>query len=186
MGYAAKREIILNELGAALAGVREEDAERLTAAIMGAEQVFVVGVGRVLLMLQAFAKRLNHLGVRANFVGAIDEPAITENDLLLVGSGSGNSAVPVAIAKIARKHGARIFHIGSNPKSTLTEIEDDFLKIPTSTKLDLPEEIPSQQIMSSLFEQSLLLLLDAVAMMLAEQKGIEDLHVLWRFHANLE
>ena len=44
MGYAAKREIILNELGAALAGVREEDAERLTAAIMGAEQVFVVGV----------------------------------------------------------------------------------------------------------------------------------------------
>ena len=98
MGYAAKREIILNELGAALAGVREEDAERLTAAIMGAEQVFVVGVGRVLLMLQAFAKRLNHLGVRANFVGAIDEPAITENDLLLVGSGSGNSAVPVAIA----------------------------------------------------------------------------------------
>ena len=40
--------------------------------------------------------------------------------------------------------------------------------------------------MSSLFEQSLLLLADTVAMMIVEEKEIIDLHALWRKHANLE
>ena len=55
-----------------------DDYNQLLNMICDSEKVFVVGVGRVMLMLQAFAKRLNHLGITANYVGAIDEPAITE------------------------------------------------------------------------------------------------------------
>ena len=48
------------------------------------------------------------------------------------------------------------------------------------------DEIKSRQIMSSLFEQSLLLLADMTAMLIADRKNITDLHSLWRKHANIE
>lgn len=184
--YGQARDLVLGELAQALGSVEAADVERLAEMICGAEKVFVVGVGRVLLMLQALAKRLNHLGIEANFVGAIDEPAITEKDLLLVGSGSGESAVPLAIVKIAKRYNAKIAHIGSNGRSSMAEYEDLFLRIPCRTKLDLPDEIDSRQPMSSLFEQSLLLLGDILAIRIIEKKGITDIHALWKKHANLE
>ena len=186
MKYTEAKDTVLQELQTVFANVKEEEVLALTAAICEAESVFVVGVGRVLLMLQAFVKRLNHLGIEATYVGAVDEPAITENDLLIVGSGSGESAVPLAIVKIARTHHARIAHIGSNAFSSMTPYEDLFIRIPCSTKLNLQDEIKSQQVMSSLFEQSLLLLADMVALLIVDKKQITDLHALWKKHANLE
>ena len=185
MKYTEAKDTVLQELQTVFANVKEEEVLALTAAICEAESVFVVGVGRVLLMLQAFVKRLNHLGIEATYVGAVDEPAITENDLLIVGSGSGESAVPLAIVKIARTHHARIAHIGSNASSSMTPYEDLFIRIPCSTKLNLQDEIKSQQVMS-LFEQSLLLLADMVALLIVDKKQITDLHALWKKHANLE
>lgn len=186
MHYSEARETLAAELNLAVGSVDENAAEKLAELICGSEKVFVVGVGRVLLMLQAFAKRLCHLGIEANFVGAIDEPAITDKDLLIVGSGSGESAVPLAIVKIAKKYGARVAHIGSNAQSSMTDYEDLFVRIPCRTKLALADEINSSQPMSSLFEQSLLLFGDALAMMIIDKKNITDIHALWKKHANLE
>lgn len=186
MDYNSAKKTVLSELDLVFDQIDEQSVNELVKAICDAEKVLVVGVGRVLLMMQAFVKRLNHLGIEANFVGAIDEPAITEKDLLIVGSGSGESAIPLAIVKIAKKFQAKIVHIGSNENSSMTPYEDDFVRIPCRTKLNLKDEIESQQVMSSLFEQSLLLLADMVAMMLVEKKHIIDLHALWKKHANLE
>ena len=91
MSYGDNYEMILGELQQSLGGVDEEAVKELVDSICNAQQVFVVGVGRVLMMLQAFTKRLNHLGIQANYVGAVDEPAITDKDVLIVGSGSGES-----------------------------------------------------------------------------------------------
>lgn len=168
-----------------MAAVNEGSVERLVDMLLDSEQVFVIGVGRVMLEIQAFAKRLNHLGIGAHCVGDINEPAITSRDVLVVASGSGESAIPVAIAKIARRHGAGIIHIGSNPNSSLAPLSDLFVRIPTKTKLQLAGELESKQIMSSLFEQSLLMLGDAVALMIAERKRLAA-DELWRHHANLE
>jgi 6-phospho-3-hexuloisomerase len=186
VNYQEAHRLIVSEVSQALDLTDAENAERLVDMICEAEKVFVVGVGRVLLMLQAFAKRLNHLGIEANFVGAIDEPAITEKDLLLVGSGSGESIVPVAIAKLAKKYGAKVAHIGSNANSSMKAYEDLFVRIPCRTKLNLEDEIDSRQPMSSLFEQSVLLFLDSEVLLIAERKNIKDLSALWRKHANLE
>ena len=103
-----------------------------------------------------------------------------------VSSGSGESAVPVAIAGIARKHGARTVLPGSNGRSTLARTTDFFVRIPVRTKLALADEIPSRQIMSSLFEQCLLIVGDAIALRIMERKSITDLASLWSLHANLE
>lgn len=186
MDFNKNYKMIFQELNQAFDSIDEKEVEELVEMICEAEQIFVVGVGRVLMMLQAFVKRLNHLGISANYVGAVDEPAITEQDLLIVGSGSGESIVPLEIVKKAKKFNAAVAHIGANPKSSMSAYEDLFVRIPCSTKLALEDEISSDQIMSSLFEQSLLLLSDTIAMMIVEEKEITDLHALWRKHANLE
>lgn len=76
MKYTEAKDTVLQELQTVFANVKEEEVLALTAAICEAESVFVVGVGRVLLMLQAFVKRLNHLGIEATYVGAVDEPVL--------------------------------------------------------------------------------------------------------------
>lgn len=183
--YEQIRRMVLGELDAALSAVDERAVVQLMQAVAGAEQVFFVGVGRVLLSLEAIAKRWAHLGIQTHMVGEITEPAITPRDLLIVGSGSGSTMFPVGIAKIAHAKGAKIVHIGSNPHSDLTEIVDLMVRIPVRTKQYLPDEIDSQQPMTSLFEQSLLLLGDIVAKMMVEQKNL-DMKALWKYHANLE
>lgn len=178
-------KLILKEIDSALNSVEQKPVDQFTELLINAEKVFVVGVGRVMLSLQAFAKRLNHIGVKTWFVGEINEPAITENDLLIVGSGSGESVFPVAIAKIAKKHHAKIVHIGSTPKSSLAPVTDLMLRIPVKTNLALPGEINSKQVMSSLFEQSLYILADAVVLQIVKSQKI-DIKALWKNHANLE
>ena len=183
--FADSYKLILDEIHQAMEMVDPEQVDTLAEALLSADKVFVIGVGRVMVSLQAFAKRLNHLGITTSCVGDINEPALTSKDLLIVGSGSGESVVPVSIARIADRHGACIAHIGSNPQSSLAPITDIFVRIPARTKLALPNEIQSQQIMSSLFEQSLYLLGDAVALLIARRQHL-DLKSLWQHHANLE
>jgi 6-phospho-3-hexuloisomerase len=183
--YLETCTVILQELTAALNAVDPKQVEQFVDAILQARQIFVIAVGRSLLSLQALAKRLNHLGIACHCVGAINEPAITKDDLLVVTSGSGESVIPVAIARVAHKYGAKIVHLGSNPHSSLAPLTDLFVRIPVRTKLALPEELESQQIMSSLFERAVLLLSDAVTLMIAERRQL-NLQDLWQHHANLE
>jgi len=183
--FSKKAEIVLDELRVALGSIKPAEVEQLVNVILSADKVFFVGVGRVMLSLQAMAKRLAHLGVKAHLVGEITEPAITEDDVLIVGSGSGSSIVPLNIAKKAYALGARIVHIGSNPKSELREMACLMVRIPVRTKNYLEDEINSIQPMTSLFEQSLFLLGDIVALMIIEHQKIE-LRDLWQYHANLE
>lgn len=184
--YAQASEQVLAELQTTLESVQPAELEKLAEEIMNAEQVFFVGVGRVMLALQCVCKRLAHLGIKTHYVGEITEPAITKNDLLIVGSGSGGSLFPLGIAKKARAAvDCRIVHIGSNPNSEMREIADFMVRIPVRTKNYLPDEIDSCQPMTSLFEQSVLLLGDILAKMIVEQKHL-DMRSLWQYHANLE
>lgn len=178
-------EMILDECNQALERISPETVERFIDELNRAETIFFVGVGRVLLSLEAMAKRLAHLGFHCEIVGNITEPAITDRDLLVVGSGSGESLIPVAIAKKAKSFGARIVHIGSNPRSSLQPITDLMVRIPVRTRLELPDELDSHQPMTSLFEQSLLIFADAVALMIV-RRGSLDMKALWKCHANLE
>jgi len=182
--HSVNREIMA-ELETCMAAIDNQQASEMAARIMATGKVFAIGVGRVMLMLQAFVKRLNHLGIEAYYVGEVNEPAITADDVLLVASGSGESAVPVAIAKVAEKYGPDILYIGSNTQSTIAQMARVMLRIPCRTKLNLPGELPSVQPMSSMFEQSLLLTLDTLAFMILREKGIV-LSDLWQKHANLE
>lgn len=185
VSYQDTKALVLDEVAAALGAVDSESIEQLIEAVLGARKVFFVGVGRVLLSLEAMAKRWAHLGIDTHVVGEITEPAITAADLLIVGSGSGTTLFPAGIAQKAYALGAKVVHIGSNPNSPLRDIVAFMVRIPVRTKNYLADEIESAQPMTSLFEQSLLLLGDVVAKMLIERQGL-DIKGLWQYHANLE
>ena len=177
---------VIGELQRTLDSVDPDQLMRLRDEILKADQVFFVGVGRVMLALQCVCKRLAHLGIRTHYVGEITEPAIRKDDLLIVGSGSGGSLFPLGIARKARAVAdCTIVHIGSNPDSEMKNIADFMVRIPVRTKLYLEDEIESCQPMTSLFEQSVLLLGDVLAKMIIEEENL-DMKGLWQYHANLE
>lgn len=178
--------MILREIRQAIEMIDEENIEQFITDLCEAEKVFFIGVGRVKLSLEAFTKRLVHLGIKAWVVGDLTEPAITNKDILVVASGSGESIVPLAIAKKAKEIGCRkIIHIGSNLNGHMKEYADYMIRIPVRTRLYLDDEIDSQQIMTSLFEQTLFIFGDIVSQMILEEKN-KDLKSLWQYHANLE
>ena len=180
-----KSLMIAEECQKALQKIDEEQSQKLVEAILNADEVFFIGVGRVMLSLQAICKRFAHFGIKAHCVGEITEPAITDKDLLIVGSGSGETLFPVAIAQKAKKIGAKVAWIGSNQESTIAKLADYKVRIPVQSKLNKPDELHSQQPMTSLFEQTLLLYGDSLAMEIMERKGLQ-FENLWKYHANLE
>lgn len=183
--FSQLNEKIMQELIACMQRIDEQSVECLVQELLAAEKVFVVGVGRVLIMLQAFVKRLNHLGIEAYYVGEVNEPAITGKDVLIVASGSGESVIPISITRVAQKYGPRIVYIGSNLSSTVASMSNLQVRIPCRTKLNRSDELISVQPMSSMFEQSLLLFCDTLAYRIILEKDLimED---LWYKHANLE
>lgn len=185
--YNETVSLVLEELNKSLNAIDKKSVERFVDAVLEADQVYFIGVGRVLLSLQAVCKRFAHLGIKAHYVGEITEPHFTEKDLLVVGSGSGGSIFPLEISKKARKTvpGCKIVHIGSNPNSQMKDIADFMVRIPVRTKNYLEDEIDSEQIMTSLFEQTLLLFGDICAKMIVDKQQL-NMKELWKFHANLE
>lgn len=182
--YCQACDIVLSECENALSRVRPEEVNALIDAIENAGQVFFMGIGRVMLALECVAKRMVHLGIQAHVVGEIIEPPIEERDLLIVGSGSGESLCPAAIAQKAKSLGASVAWIGSNEEGTIARLADIRVRIPVKSKLAREDELHSRQPMTSLFEQSLLLLGDAMALMLIERKQLTG--NLYMKHANLE
>lgn len=176
---------IIHECSLVLQSIDRDQLEKSLWIILSADKVFFVGVGRVLLVLNCIAKRFAHIGIKSIVVGDVTEPAITDRDVLIVGSSSGESIYPLSIAKKAKAFDATVIHIGANPESSMKPFTDQFLRVPVATKFDHKGQIQSVQPMTSLFEQSLLLLGDTVAKTIIELRKI-DMGTLWKYHANLE
>ncbi len=185
VSYSDTRKQIIAELDDALKHISSDEVEQLLTVVLKADRLFFVGVGRVMLSLESIAKRWAHLGIETHIVGEITEPALRTGDVLVVGSGSGESIFPLAIAKKAHELGAYVIHIGANPNSAMSAYANSFVRIPVRTKNYLPDEIDSAQPMTTLFEQSILMLGDIVAKMIVERNHL-DMKQLWKFHANLE
>lgn len=161
---------------------REYDClvEHLTAA----QRVFVAGAGRSLLMLKAVAMRLMHIGKTVYVVGETTTPAAQAGDILLLGTGSGETATLKAIASKAKAAQMTIIVLTTDPASTLAGVADMLLVIPASVN-HLSPNGASWQPGGNSFEQSLLLVGDGLVMDVAKRMGVEMAGKLTR-HANLE
>lgn len=183
--YSQLGEIIINEIASVINKVDPAEVDTLVDEILAAKKVFFIAVGRVFLSLQCMAKRLAHLGINCEIIGSITERAITDKDLLIVASGSGESAVPKAIAEKAKKLNARIGIITSAKESSIKSISDFAVHLHCPTKTNPEEGVKSVQSMSTLFDQSLHIFGDIVSMIIQNRKSLSK-EELWKYHANLE
>jgi 6-phospho-3-hexuloisomerase len=176
-GPAAILATVAEEIRSCLERVGPEGVEAALDRLVAARRVFVAGAGRSGFMVRGFAMRLMHAGKRVHVVGEPTTPAIERGDLLVIGSGSGRTSSLLAMARRARELGAGIVLYTIDAASPIAELADVVVMIPVP--------IPSVQPMGSLFEQSLLLVLDATVLLLMRRLGLESGAMLAR-HANLE
>ena len=176
---------IVSEIVTVLKQADQREAEMLVRELIAAEKVFIFAVGRVFLSLQCLGKRLGHMGIDCQVVGAVNEKPIGSKDLLLIASGSGESKLPAEIARIAKSKGAKLGLITSAKTSTIKSISDFAVHLPCPTKTDANAGFSSIQPMSALFDQCLHVFGDAVALMIQDARGLKK-EELWRYHANLE
>ena len=151
--------------------VRSVDAHLvrvLVDAIASKRRLFLIGTGRSGAMLEAMAVRLGHLDVAAHVVGEPDCPDIKAGDLVLVGSGSGRTPVPLEHVIAARRAGASITLITANPVSPIAKMAKMVIHVPAGDT----QPGASHHTLRSLFEESLLIICDCVCRMLQDKLGI--------------
>ena len=184
---AIKRSVkrILEEMQGALEAVSPEGLERLVEAVLKADRIYVAGGGRSGLMARAFAMRLMHLRLVAYVVGETTTPGIRRGDLLLACSASGETHVTVLVSKVAQEAGARVIAVTATPDSPMARLANETIVIPAPSKRSAEADGRSAQYGGSLFEQVLLVLLDAVSAEIGRRLGTPPQEIDSR-HANLE
>lgn len=177
---------IVEEIHNTLSLISDSDTDALADAIIGANRIFVAGAGRSGLMMKAFAMRLMHMGFTVYVVGETVTPGISRGDLFIIGSGSGETASLVSMGCKAVAAGAGLAVVTIFPESSLGKKATTIVKVSAPTpKTNRSAEASSIQPMGSLFEQSLLLILDALILRLMEKRSI-DTDAMFARHANLE
>lgn len=159
-------------------------ANQLAQSLLKCDRVFVVGEGRSGLAIQMAAMRLMHLGLEVHVVGEVTAPSIEAGDLLIACSGSGNTHGVVDLVQTAQKIGVEIAAITTNKNSSLGELGEIVIQIEAASKHS-SDHLQSQQFAGSLFEQSTLLLFDALFYLLAHYLHKSD-ELLMAKHTNLE
>jgi 6-phospho-3-hexuloisomerase len=186
MSVTDNSQQIVVEVGQVLARVAPEEVERLVVAIIRTRRLFLAGQGRSGLMMRAFAIRLTHLDIHTHVVGESTTPSLLPGDLLLVGSGSGETQTAVLTARTALAAGGTVAVLTARPESTLAALADVRVIVPAPVRESSGAEfVPTIQPMGSLFEQSLLLLLDAIVLELKSRLHQDERTMMAR-HSNLE
>lgn len=158
---------ILAEISVVCSKSHFDDVDRFIDQILLAEKIVCVGAGRVGLSLRAFSKRLKHLGKESYFISDEVLPRFGKSDLMIIGSGSGETASILTLAKKCQEYKANLILITTNPNSSIAQISDVVLVLNF-------DEVKTIQPMTSLFEQTLFITLDAVVLELMKKLNVEE------------
>ena len=181
---------ILNEIKNVLDSIDERQVDELIELIRNSDKVVGYGAGRMGLSLKAFIMRLNHLGIQAYYLGDTYIPPLTEYDLVIVSSGSGEtSMVKKFVEEVGKKTKAWVAAIVGDELSSISTMANHVVVFkPCNGGLnsgDSDKKINSIQLMSTLNEQATYILFDIIAKKLADKMGM-DTEKTKRNHFNVE
>jgi 6-phospho-3-hexuloisomerase len=170
-------DTIRGEVGTVLSAV---PADHLSAAVAlfadRGRRWFFSGQGRSGLVAQMAAMRLMHVGFDAHVVGEATAPAVREGDGLVMVSGSGETPIGLHLARRALEFGVHLLVVTGRADSTLAGLAEAVIEVPA---------VGTGQFGGTLFEQSALLLLDALALDITG--GDPDAYAtMQRRHTNLQ
>ena len=178
---------ILEELKESSLQIDESQVEQFISYITPKKRIYIAGAGRSGVAIKAFASRLMHLGLNVHFIGDITVPHTKPGDLLIIGSGSGETLSLVSLAQKAKKNGLHIILNTLTLNSTIADLSDAKIVLPgASPKVEDKAHIGvSIQPMGSGFEQLSLLIYDAIVMSLMNKLN-QTGEMMFERHANLE
>ncbi len=178
---------IIDELAQDARQVDGVAVEQLGDLILNSRRIFIAGAGRSGFAARAFANRLMHLGFTVYFVGEPTTPSIQRGDLLVIGSGSGETASLVTMANKAVKQGAKLATLTIFPQHTIGGLSAARIVIPgvTQKSSETSAKAASVQPSGSSFEQLSWLIYDSIIIRLKAIKQQTDEQMYYR-HANLE
>ena len=138
---------------------------------------FLLASGRSAFILQCFATRLVHLGADVYMVTNLGSiPALTNEDVLIVLSGSGTTSIVVSLLKnyvnTAKPFG--IISITSHPETIIGRVADITIKLKGRTKrdkIDLHDDTAILTPEGTMFEIAAFVYLDAIIAELAIRMG---------------
>jgi 6-phospho-3-hexuloisomerase len=186
MSVATNLRRILAELTRNSALLDDAQLDAAVGEITTARHVFLAGAGRSGVAIRGFANRLLHLGKPVSLIGEISSPHSRPGDLLVIGSGSGETASLVALATKAHATGVRIVLFTMDDNSAIARLADVVVVLPgVSPKLQADTAVDSIQPMGSAFEQISLLTYDAIVLELMATLG-ETNDTMFPRHADLE
>ncbi len=177
----AFRDVVLAEVASVLPRISEEASRKFCSELRRTKHVYITGVGRSGLVVQAFGQRLMHLGFDVHLAHEITAPAVARGDLLVACSGTGTTLFPLYMARKARRIGARVVALTARPRSPLAKLANMTITIPAPLERGRETRQPAR----SLFEQALFLYLDSVILTAMHELRISGSKVRRR-HANLE
>jgi 6-phospho-3-hexuloisomerase len=176
---------VIEEINKTVNSIPDEASEALLNQIMQSNKIFVAGAGRSGLMGKAFVMRMMHMGLDAYVVGETVTANLEKGDLLIIGTGSGETKTLIPIVEKAKSLGGIVAAVTISQDSTIGKLADIVIQLPGSPKEQHESISQSIQPMGSLFEQTMLLFYDALILRYMTQKGLSSSQMYGK-HANLE
>lgn len=176
----------LGEIGAALSRIDPAAMEEACYRISASARVGLYGCGREGLMMRGLAMRLHHCGLDAHYAGEMAMPPLGPGDLFFASSGPGDLSTVNALASTARKGGATLMVLTSQPESPDAALADYVLVLPAQTMAsDQGAGASTALPMGSVFEGSMFLLFEAMVARIAQMRG-ETAATMRARHTNME
>ncbi|BCZ49088.1 6-phospho 3-hexuloisomerase [Clostridium gelidum] len=174
---------ILDEIKDVIEKVDEEQVKKIMNVLKKGTRIFVDGEGRSGFQAKGFAMRLMHIGYNSYVMGETITPALKKGDIFLSISGSGKTKNILSNAKAAKDLGLTIIGVTSKKDSPLGEVSDLVLEVPGKTKND--NGVASIQLLSSLFDQSVHIVLDDLCLLISKKDNLSDSEAS-KNHINVE
>ena len=179
---------ILKEQSCVSKSLDRQDIDGFINVIFNAERVFFAGAGRSGLFVRTFAMRCMQMGLNCHCVGDTTTPAIRAGDVLVIGSGSGETGALVNMAKKAKTIGAKVLLVTIYADSSIGKLADRIIRLPGTTFKNDGESIDVVETVQpggNVFEQGMFLLFECMSMKLMRLVGVTNDN-LFINHANLE
>lgn len=186
MGVQESTLHISQELAHNALKIDNAQAEQFIASIKNARHIFLQGAGRSGVAIRGFANRLLHLGFSVSVVGEISSPHTQPGDLVIIGSGSGETTSLKSLAQKAVDSGVDVALVTMKSDSTIGKLATSVLVLPGTVKENNARSADAfSQPMGSAFEQLCFITYDAIVLELMAQLG-ETSDSMFKRHADLE
>jgi len=162
--------------------IDENTLMKFISLIKESKRTFIYGAGRSGFIGRCFAQRLMHLGFDSVFISDAVTKRYTDQDCVILISGSGETISTRAIAEGAKKIKGKNILITSNPECEIAKNSDLVIDLKSKTKISREKSLAPY---TSLFDSATLAFSDAVARVIMDENNIPEKDIDER-HASLE